>query len=172
MKTLIIHPADFSTSFLTDIYDGKGFEVVNTDVSRRVLKDAVKSHERIVMLGHGSENGMFGYDKFVVHKDLVYHLRSKPQSIYVWCYASDFLTRYGLKGLTTGMFISEYEEALLLCMKPDYDQIQRSNALFAKLLNESIDKPVKEIYDYLKARYAEEDSQTIAYNSERLRLFV
>ena len=170
MKTLVIHPDDRSTDFLKAIYEGKDFTVVNTEVSRRQMKELVKSHDRIIMLGHGDENGLYGFGDYVVNQRLVFHLRNKPECIYVWCYASSFMKKYGLKGFGTGMFISEYEEAMLMCIEPNQAQIERSNDLFSKVLNEEVDQPVEKIYQHVMEKYNEEGSQTVEYNSFRLCL--
>lgn len=170
MKTLVIHPKDYSTDFLSAIYKNKEVELIDLKVSQGKLESAIRAHDRVIMLGHGDPMGMYGFGEYVIKKSTAFYLRQKPQSIYIWCYASDFMKKHALKGFGTGMFISEYEEAMLLCIKPDYVQIQHSNDFFAKTLNEILDKPVSKIYSDMKKIYTEENNQTITYNSDRLYL--
>lgn len=58
MKTLVIHPKDQTTDFLSVIYDDKDWTIINTNVSKSYLKTQIKSHDRIVMLGHGTDKGL------------------------------------------------------------------------------------------------------------------
>lgn len=60
MRTLIIHPDDRSTDFLRGIYCYlKDATVVVSDVSQTRLHKLIRSHDQIVMLGHGSPSGLF-----------------------------------------------------------------------------------------------------------------
>jgi len=52
MKTLVIHPFDVTTGFLSVIYEGKkDWTVIDTNVSSKFLKEQIKNHNRIIMLG-------------------------------------------------------------------------------------------------------------------------
>ena len=44
MKTLIIHPKDSTTDFLSEIYSHKDWTVINTNTSKKVLKEQIKTH--------------------------------------------------------------------------------------------------------------------------------
>jgi hypothetical protein len=50
MKTLVIHPQDYSTDFLCKIYKDTDWTVINSTVSKKFLKDSIKSHDRIIMI--------------------------------------------------------------------------------------------------------------------------
>ena len=116
MKTLIIHPDDRSTDFLRPIYSGiKGATVLTKNVSKYRLEKEIKSHDQILMLGHGSPYGLLnlagiGDGLYAVGEKQVPLLRDK-RCIFIWCNADVFVKRYRLKGLYTGMFISEIKEA-------------------------------------------------------------
>src|ERR1035437_860766 len=112
MKTLVIHPPDASTDFLKVIYEGKDWALINTNPSTKFLKEQINLHDRIIMLGHGTEEGLLGFGRYVIDSTLVYLLREK-ECVAVWCNADQFVGKYGLKGFYTGMIISEIDEALM-----------------------------------------------------------
>lgn len=133
MKTLVIHPTDPTTDFLIKIYDGRGYDVIRHGASRRVLTDAIKSHDRIIMLGHGTEMGLICTEqmRYLIDSKYVYLLREKD-CVCIWCNADMFVEKYGLKcSLYTGMIISDEEEANMFCVMTRSGDVQRSNNLFA-----------------------------------------
>ncbi|MCK9445607.1 hypothetical protein M0Q50_01795 [bacterium] len=138
MKTLVIHPFDITTGFLEDIYIDKDWTVVDWNPSKCGLKNLIKEHDRIIMLGHGTEDGLLGYNRFVINSELVYLLREKL-CVCIWCNADKFVEKYSLKGFYTGMIISEYEEAIMFCVNATNTEIYNSNVLFAKAIKDSID---------------------------------
>jgi hypothetical protein len=164
MKTLVIHPKDSSTDFLSTIYSDKDWTVINTNTSKKFLKEQIKLHDRIIMLGHGTPCGLLGFNRFVIDSTLVYLLREKD-CVCIWCNADLFVEKYKLKGFYTGMIISEFEEAMYFTVRTDDDDIDFSNSLFANAIKESIDNVdmlsnVKRIYDGV--------SPVITYNKKNL----
>lgn len=150
MKTLVIHPKDPTTDFLSEIYSDKGWTVINSNVSKKILKEQIKAHDRIVMLGHGSNKGLFGFNRLVIDSNLVYLLREK-KCVCIWCNADEFVNKYELKGFYTGMIISEYEEAIECNVPTTIDCVNQSNKDFAFAIKNSIDcddmlKKVIELY--------------------------
>lgn len=151
MKTLVIHPKDQTTDFLREIYVGKDWTVIDFNPSSKILKEQIKKHDRIVMLGHGSEKGLFGFNRMVIDSTLVYLLREK-QCVAIWCNANVFVEKYNLKGFYTGMIISEYEEALMYCIPADSFWIDQSNTDFSLAIKNSIESEdmlskSKELYE-------------------------
>jgi len=138
MSTLVIHPKDSTTDFLCEIYKDKGWTIINTNTSKKVLKNNIQSHDRIVMLGHGTEKGLIGYNRFIIDSTYVYLLKIKI-CICIWCNADEFVKKYGLKGFYTGMIISEYEEAIMCCVPTNPQFINESNVDFALAIKNSID---------------------------------
>lgn len=138
MKTLVIHPKDSTTDFLCEIYKDKNWTIINTNISKKLLKEQIKKHDRIVMLGHGTEKGLLGFDKFVIDSSWVYLLRDK-NCVCIWCNADEFVKKYGLKGFYTGMIISEYEEAIMFSIPTNSHWISESNTDFALAIKNSID---------------------------------
>lgn len=137
MKTLVIHPKDSSTDFLCDIYSDKGWDVITSGLTKKLLKEQIKSHDRIIMLGHGTHDGLFGEGKFVIDSTYVYLLRDKD-CVCIWCNADMFVEKYGLKGFYTGMIISEMEEAYMFGVNITQKELLESNNLFSKAIKESI----------------------------------
>lgn len=140
MKTLVIHPKDTSTDFLCKIYEDRGWTVINKTISKSLMKTLIKEHDRIIMMGHGCEKGLFNSNfDVVIDSNLVYLLREK-YCIAIWCNADAFFLTYGLKGLYTGMIISDYTEAQYESVTTTYQEIEESNFLFAKAMNLGITK--------------------------------
>ena len=139
MKTLIIHPDDRSTDFLRPIYQNiKGATVLTKNISGKQLEKEIQSHDQILMMGHGSPSGLFSMSKigegtFIVGEKQVPLLRDK-HCIFIWCNADQFVSRHRLKGLYTGMFISEVGEANYCKVPADQETVDVSNSRFADLL--------------------------------------
>lgn len=137
MKTLVIHPQDETTTFLKHIYEDKDWKVIDTNISNSIIRNLIISYDRIVMLGHGSEQGLFGFEKLLVGAQHVQFLRQK-ECVGIWCHAKDFFDKYNLKGFCSGMFISDYMEANMFCVNSGTSEIDASNIEFAKILGQHI----------------------------------
>ena len=166
MKTLVIHPTDVSTDFLKVIYEGKDWTVINKNPANNFLKEQIKNHDRIIMLGHGTEEGLIGFKRFVINSKLVYLLREK-QCIAIWCNADQFMKKYDLKGFYTGMIISEYDEAIMFLNSGSFNitNIADSNLLFADSVKESIEE--ENMLESLKLKY-DGDNSIIEFNKQNL----
>ena len=177
MKTLIIHPDDRSTDFLRPIYSGiKGATVLTKNVSKYRLEKEIKSHDQILMLGHGSPYGLLNYSGigdglYAVGEKQVPLLRNK-RCIFIWCNADAFVKRYRLKGLYTGMFISEVKEAEFCNVPVDQDTIDTSNSRFANILGGAMSDnspDYKMIFEHVKTSYEELalENKIANYNNQR-----
>lgn len=164
MKTLVIHPKDSTTNFLSEIYSDKDWYVINTNISKKLLKEKIKTHDRIVMLGHGTEKGLLGFDKYVIDSTWVYLLREKI-CVCIWCNADVFVKKYGLKGFYTGMIISEYEEAIMYNIPTNSQWIAESNTDFALAIKNSIDE--KNMLEKAKLLY-EGNTSVVEFNRNNL----
>lgn len=166
MKTLVIHPADYSTNFLRGIYSGRGWTVINTNTSKKFLKEQIKAHDRIVMLGHGTEKGLLGFKKFVIDSTWVYLLREK-NCVCIWCNADVFVKKYDLKGFYTGMIISEYDEALMFCLHHfTSNDITESNTLFTESIKNAIDS--ENMFESVISQYTTEKNSIIDFNKQNI----
>jgi len=164
MKTLVIHPKDSTTDFLSDIYSDKKWDVITTNVSKKQLKDSIKSHDRIIMMGHGTELGLLGFDRYIINSSLVYLLRDKI-CICIWCNANIFVDKYKLKGFYTGMIISEYEESLMYSIPTNDYFLTESNKDFANAIKKSIDTD-NILNNTLK--YYDGNSAVVTFNKQNL----
>ena len=119
MKTLIIHPEDSTTDFLSQIYAPlPNKTVIRGGITKSELPKLIESHDRVLMLGHGSPYGLISTDQFpeagsyIIDDSMVLSLINKTNSVFIWCNANQFVDRHGLEGLNCGMFISEEGEAI------------------------------------------------------------
>lgn len=173
MKTLIIHPQDRSTDFLRPIYDNIKDRTVLTKGTRKEVNEAIKDHDRILMMGHGSPSGLFSVGAFdggfVINSNTV-PLLEKKECVFIWCNADKFVRYYNLKGLYSGMFVSEVSEALYCGFNTDQKAVDESNNFFAYWLGRAINNSLKEAYDGLMPRYEilAEDNEVAAYNQKRI----
>ena len=167
MKTLVIHPKDPTTTFLSKIYEGKDWTIFDShskDISKSKFHKLVKEHDRIIMMGHGCPSGLF-YSH--VTSELVYILREK-ECICIWCNADQFVNKYKLKGFFTGMFISEVSEANWFNIHPTQEEVDFSNHLFTDLVAENIDKNSVPLHQIVKDNYYSSECPVIQYNNDRL----
>ena len=177
--TLIIHPKDKSTSFLEQIYGNReNVIVVSGNVTKPDLLKMIQQYDRIIMMGHGSPDGLLAMNQFktdspyIVDKSFI-DVLSKKNAIYIWCYANEFVNKYHLKGFYTGMFISEVREAYYCGLAgTKQHEVDESNYFFSNLVGKHINKELKIIYRRVKRRYgALSKVNSIAeYNYNRLYL--
>lgn len=165
MKTLVIHPTDYSTRFLTEIYRDRGWTVINHNPSSKELKKQIKEHDRIVMLGHGTPYGLLGHGRFIITSDYVYLLREKT-CVCIWCNSDQFVKKYGLKGFYTGMIISEHSEAWMYDIELPDDDLLYSNELLPELVRKYIDN--KNIAKLVKEGYNSDTNPVIIFNHKNI----
>ena len=156
---LVIHPKDKTTAMLSALYEGLEAQVVDDCRSTKEmghLLHHVSTQERIMLLGHGSDKGLFyraddskeGFDKVIVGHPHAYHLRKHEGNIVaVWCNADQFARAEGLHGLFTGMIVSELSEALLYQVETTQEELDRENVKLAMRLKSLLDAriPLSEI---------------------------
>ena len=166
MKTLVIHPEDKSTDCLSVIYEDKDWTVIKNNASKSELKRQIKAHDRIVMLGHGSNEGLYGFGHLVIDSNFVYLLKEK-QCVCIWCNADVFVKKYDLKGFYTGMIISEFEEAVMCCFyEVSLDEIEQSNILFSDAIKQAIDN--QQMLSEAQLLYKSDTNKIIMFNQENL----
>lgn len=166
-ETLVIHPDDPTTDFLSEIYKGKGFNVIDDPFTGNdTIAELIKDHKRIIALGHGSEAGLFGGFEMLINSSLVSLLMDK-ELICIWCNADQFMKEHQLKGFYSGMFISEVQEAMIYGVNTDQATVTQSNKLFANILGRYIDGD-GDVLENVKAEYFIENDPVITFNRDRL----
>ena len=151
---LVIHPKDKSTAMLSALYEGLEVQVVADNRSTKEvghLLHHVSTQERIMLLGHGSDKGLFfreddskdEFDKIIVGHSHAYYLRKHGGNIVaVWCNADQFARAEGLHGLFTGMIVSELSEALLYQVETTQEELDRENVKLATRLRTLLDERI------------------------------
>lgn len=180
MKTLIIHPEDPTTTFLSRIYARlKDKTVVRGGINKSDLQELIESHDRVILLGHGSPYGLLSRGQFtnsglyIINESMVSSLKKKSNSIFIWCYADQFVQRHQLAGLNTGMFISEMGESNYWEFE-DIDRylIDQSNERFAFIVSRYITEPMEVLYHKLVCEYEPlaKTNPIARFNLERIYL--
>ena len=115
---IVVHPFDPSTRMLGEIY--KGIEDVKFFDSWKQRDEILKAiaaapkDEPILLLGHGCPSGLLDLRYGIVLGDSDAELlKDRPNLVGIWCYASSYAYKHGLKGFFSGMFISELPEAIV-----------------------------------------------------------
>lgn len=173
-KILVIHLTDKSTDFLKPIYKDLDCDIITDGrISNKELREQIKSHEQIIMLGHGLPYGLInvhigGLIINYTHVDL---LKEKQNNVYIWCNADLFVNQFKLNGFYSGMFISEVGEALFCGIVPKENDVVSQNHEFAKILGKYLNKiPLNETYSKIKEEYGLliESNPIAEYNHQRL----
>ncbi len=163
---IVIHPIDQTTAALSKLYEGMEDVVrLNQTASNQYIKHTLNhssSHERIYLLGHGSDSGLFSrmddtkdeFDRLIVNHSHAYYLRKHNCNIIgIWCHADLFARKEGLHGLFSGMIISdkrEAEEYGIITLQHHIDE--SCGVMFAKLrklLDDGV--PLHEIPERMRA---------------------
>ena len=175
-KTLVIHPSDSSTDFLKPIYSGLENAVVLTGgLTKEEVREAIEKSDRVIMLGHGSPFGLFSVGRFqstngyIIDNTMIDVLSDKPNNIYVWCHANQFVERHELNGFYSGMFVSEYGEAYYCGVKTLIGDVELSNDLFAEVVGKNINLESNLLCEVAKQEYYIQGNEVNKYNNERLR---
>ena len=176
MKTLVIHPDDRSTDFLKPIYQPiKDATVITGKCSKDWLRDLIKDFDRVIMMGHGCPAGLFAMGQFpntgglIIDSTFVEVLQEK-ECIFIWCNADQFVKRYELKGVFSGMFISDTYEAEYFGYDVKESVVNESNDKFAQLLSENINDNLEQLYLDVKFKYTTFAGHNVIaeYNAQRL----
>lgn len=64
MKTLVIHPKDKTTDFLKPIYHGRDWTVITGNCTKEEVAKAIDEHDHIIMMGHGTPQGLLAMNQF------------------------------------------------------------------------------------------------------------
>lgn len=180
-EVLVIHPDDRSTDFLSIIYDKiPNKKVIKSGYSYDDIVKLLPQYERVIMLGHGSPDGLFSvgklltYDGYIINHDIAKLLENKPECVFIWCNADRYVNRHlELRGFYSGMFISEVAEARYMGLYGiDQQLVDESNNGFCEILSKYINEPVSVIYGKVVEEYGviANENPVALYNQKRLYL--
>ena len=177
-RTLVIHPKDSSTDFLSKIYQNKGWNVCTFwPDNRDSFKEYIKLYDRIIMLGHGTPDGLLNINDFYtiekqeilsenVNSFLVIDwsfadILQQKETVTIWCNSDQFAKRYKLPGLHTGMIISEVHEAKFSigCAPLNAAETLDNMNLFAEVVGRHIDNEnLIEMQKLIREQYNGDDA--------------
>lgn len=179
MKTLIIHPKDKTTDFLSVFYQNIPDKVViSGGISKDEVRELIKDFDRVIMCGHGTPNGLMSVGQFksswgfIIDETFVDVLSEKTENIFIWCNADKFVRKHNLKGFFSGMFISEVGESEYCGVPSPQEIVTESNDTFSNILSKYINQNVSVIHKKVTKEYGK-FSQTNPigyYNNNRLYL--
>jgi len=95
------------------------------------------------------------------------------ECVFIWCNADNFVRTHVLKGLYSGMFISEVSEARMMGLPPvSQTTVTDSNNYFARALGQAIRGGLYHAYNKMKSQYEVFSINNIVaqYNVQRLYL--
>lgn len=164
---LVIHPKDKTTDILCEIYKNIDCEVIRDGrCSKAILRTKIRQHDKIVFLGHGTEEGLLRTPidgSLLISSHFVDFLRGK-ECVYIWCNADQFVEKYGLSGFATGMIISEADEAVMCSVTFTYETLTQSNFNFAKAIAPNILKDKHTILNEFIKNYPTANNNIAQFN--------
>lgn len=175
---LVIHPKDRSTDFLKPVYENlENVTLITGGESRDSIMDQIKSHDQIMMMGHGTTHGLLSVGQFpdagwnVIDDHMADLLAEKDNSVFIWCNADAYVRWNELKGFHTGMFISEVGEARMMGLYGTQQyEVDESNRAFVRIMGEAANDDTAAIHALVMKRYGNLTgyNRVAQYNHERL----
>lgn len=164
---LVIHPKDSKNSCLSLLYNGANATLLDQSSTKCEIDYTLRhcpQSERVMLLGHGSNNGLFSrtddiqeeFDRIIVGHPQAYHLRKhKGNIIGIWCNADKFARREGLHGLFTGRIMLTREQACRRGIITLQMHIDDANEIMFNKLRNLLDEqvPLHEIPQIMKTLY-------------------
>lgn len=156
---IVVHPTDPSTRCLSPIYESlPDVRFFNSLKQRAEILEAIRKaplDEPVFLLGHGTPAGLLDMYEggLVINSGDAGLLSGRPNLCGIWCYASTYAARHRLKGFFSGMFVSEYGEALSCGVDASPSEIEDRNwdfaGRFGNLLREgkTLEEAAKEMTD-------------------------
>ena len=179
--TLVIHPKDETTDCLSVIYKGRGWdEITDWKTSQKDVRKAISLHDRIIMLGHGTPQGLLAggylwghsewtrFHHYIVDSSFEDVLRGKD-TFSIWCNSDEFFRKLKLPGLHTGMTISEVSEELYILGRLwlTEEEMAKNMELYCGAFAKYIDLPPAQIREKVLEEYIGDDPVT-RYNREKV----
>lgn len=179
--TLVIHCADRSTDMLSQIYNGKGWDVLRDgNIDKEELHQLLQSHERIVCLGHGTSSGLINVQGggTVIGASEAPYLKDKKLFV-IWCNADGYFNAHhiGNGQFITGNMPSEVWECRAAgCGEISSELMLENITYWSKLCADVVDRALagdaQGAVDYVRDKYIEKygDHPVTIYNAERTKV--
>ena len=175
-NTLVLHKTDPTTTMLDQLYEGKGWDVIQStyDLDQEELFRVVDAHERIVCLGHGSGYGLIG----MFGPEMAPHFKDKKLFI-IWCNADEYFTKHniGQGQFVTGNMPSEVWECRAagcgdIGKQEMLDNITYWSKLCADVVENCLEGNVAPSVEYIRYNYikAYGEHPVTRYNSIRTKI--
>jgi len=182
-RVLVIHPDDRSTDFLRLVYEGRGYDVItfkgntiyNNDVCREIAKEQIECHDKIIMLGHGTPDGLLNprTGRYIIDEEFIDLLRER-ETISIWCYSDRFFRNNNVfnNQFHTGMIISECLEQLMMLGKVYLDREAQLENMerFAEIVGECIEDTPEVMRRHVLENYVGDDPVT-KFNRNNILVF-
>jgi len=176
-KVLVIHPKDESTDFLKYVYKDYDYDVItDPNYDRRKLAQQIDLHDKIIMLGHGTDQGLLNpsyiwswNDNYWASKGRPYiidssfaDLLNQKETVSIWCNSDQFFRPLGISGFHTAMIISECAEQQYVLGRVYLNaKEQLYNMLdFARIVGQCIEGTPEYMRDYILEHYDYGDAVT------------
>ena len=172
---IVVHPEDPSTKVLARLYEGmEGVRLFDSWEQRKEIMDAIAAapkDEPILLLGHGCPRGLYDFKNaaLIIGNADAELLKDRPNLVGIWCYASSYAYKHGLKGFFSGMFISEPAEAQMNKVSASARMICKKTQDFCERFGEMMreGKPLAEIAaELMDPRHR--DCELTRFNYDRL----
>lgn len=174
--TLVIHCEDRTTDMLSQIYEGKNWDVLRDgNIDKDELHKLIESHKNIVCLGHGTQFGLLNKQGYgYVIGDEEGPMLAKKNTFVIWCYASTFGKRHGCHGVWTGNLPSEVQELKWVNINDkEYtaEYVLENITYWSKLMADVVDRALAGDWHgavkYVRENYlAKYDDEMTRYNAE------
>lgn len=140
--TLVIHCLDNTTNMLSQIYEGKNWDVLRDgNIDKEELHQLLESHDKIICLGHGTPSGLINVQGggYVIGDGEAKYLKGKKLFL-IWCHASSYAIRHGLHGFITGNMPSDAWEARSVGFKVDPKYMDDNITFWSKCCAKYVDQ--------------------------------
>ena len=174
----MIHPKDPSTEFLKGVYEGRDdVTIVTGGYSRGEIMEMIKEHDQVMLMGHGTGDGLLSVGQFsdapgyVVDDSFAPLLAETDNTVFIWCRADQYVERNQLCGFYTGMFISEILEAYICGLRStQYGDIDESNHAFVDTVSRFVDRGARLMHAAAQHEYGRlaKHNPIAEYNHKRL----
>lgn len=174
-KTLCLHKSDSTTTMLAQIYEGKDWDVINDcwSVNHTTLHALIDSHERIVMLGHGTSWGLIGF----IRDCCAEHLKGKKLFM-LWCNADSYWAKHkelGTGWYCTGNMPSDEHEAASVGCNVTHEWMDENITYWCKLcadvVEQCLEGDAKEGAKYIRDKYWEKYKDSEEVDQRKITLY-